>query len=201
MNEIEARRIHDLRKWARLCREYAAKPECYVETYLHTIKNEQERYCAAGLAIPAMYPDDTPHDEMWEEYTVEDDGTEIYQEKDDMTGTEATLGAETVQSMGLWPEFNPFADRVDRNLETGSHPDPELAQYSHPDQVWFPISEIQESDAIYHRGKGMAELDGVTYVSLYSLSDTGQQYWPDIARFLERHADLLEAEANSVEAT
>lgn len=189
-------RIQRLRKWARLNRELAANPDAYVKTYLHTIRNGQERYCSAGLAIPAMPPDNTPHEEMWEVHD-EQDNTTIYQEKDDLTGTETTLGAETVQALGLWPECNPFADR---ELEQGDHPDPELQKYSAPDQVWFPINEVQNPDQIYHNGKGMAELDGVLYVSLYTLSDTNQKYWLDIAGFLERHADLLEREMNPPEA-
>ena len=197
MNEIQARRIHDLRKWARLCREYAAQPEYYVETYLHTIEAGQERYCAAGLAIPAMHEDGTPHDAMWEVQNTEGLAT-IYQEADGLNGTETTLSAETVLSFGLYPDCNPFADLI---LDQGDNPDPELEQYSFPDQVWFPISEVRNPDPIFHRGKGIAELDGITYVSLYSLSDTGQRYWPDIARFLEQHADRLEADANTIEAT
>ena len=46
----------------------------------------------------------------------------------------------------------------------------------------MPIEMFQEPDEILNLDKGVAELDGQVYALMFSASDAGQKYWPDIAR-------------------
>lgn len=183
-----------LRRWATLLREHAANPAIYRKSLLHTIENRpgqppQERYCAVGLMIRASYPEGTPHDEIWIQTGNDGDHIAIYSE----TGSELEHypEPETVEKMGFPPESNPFALK-----EIGQeHPDPSLQQWSAPDLVFMPIEMFQEPDEILNLERGVAELDGQVFTLIFSASDAGQKYWPDIAAYAEQRAAQLEAQA------
>ena len=196
MNEYHLERANRLRRWARLLREKADDPNAYQKSLLHTIETRpgqppQERYCAAGLMEIAAYPEGTPHAEIWEQTDSEGDHIAIYSPKGN--GSETSSNMETLDSLGLWPECNPFAMR---ELEQGEeNADPALQQFSSPDLVFIPLDRIPDPTRILERDTGLADLDDNIYVYLGAVSDAGQQHWLDIAAFAEHRAGEIEAEA------
>ena len=194
MNEIRLKRANGLRRWAQMLRDKAEDPDVYQKSLLHTIETRpgqppQERYCASGLMEVAAHPEGTPHEEIWEQTDDEGEYKAVYSPK--WNGSETAPDAETVSSLGLWPECNPFALR---EMEQGDNPDPALQQHSFPDMVFIPLDQIEDPAAILERDKGLADLDDDIYVFLGAVSDAGQKHWLDIAAFAERRADEIEAE-------
>ena len=139
--------------------------------------------------IRAAYPEGTPHDEIWTHTGNDGDHIAIYSENG--SDLEHYPEPETVEKMGFPPESNPFALK---EIEPGD-PDPSLQQWSAPDLVFMPIEMFQEPDEILNLDKGVAELDGQVYALMFSASDAGQKYWPDIAAYAEQRAAELETQA------
>ena len=154
MNEIRLKRAIGLRRWAQMLRDKAEDPGVYQKSLLHTIETmpgqpPQERYCASGLLEVAAHPEGTPHEEIWEQTDDEGEYKAVYSPK--WNGSETAPDAETVFSLGLWPECNPFALR---EMEQGDNPDPALQQHSFPDMVFIPLDQIEDPAAILERDKG-----------------------------------------------
>ena len=196
MGAFRMEQARRLRRWAQMLRDKADDPDVYQISLLHTIEKKpgrppQKKYCAYGLMELAAHPEGTPHDEIWVQSGAGGAGVVVYAAT---RGTsEQYPASETVEEMGLYPECNPFAMK---ELELGEDELPaEIRDKSATDLVFMPIDEIADHETILRRGKGVASLDGRTYVHLAAVSDAGQKHWPDIAAFAERRAAEIEAEA------
>ena len=59
----------------------------------------------------------------------------------------------------------------------------------------MPIEMFHEPGEILNLDKCVAELDGQVFALIFSASDAGQKYWPDIAAYAELRAAELETQA------
>ena len=193
MSEYRKEQARKLRRWAGMLRDRAERQEGYQKSLMHTIEirpdgRRQERYCAYGLAEAAAQPAERPHDEIWEQSGARDGGRTLVFTPGRGT-SEHYPAPETLEELGIYPDWNPFAMKELANGE-----DPDGSGREAPDLVYLPAARLSRREEVLERGKGIESLDGVTYVHLSSVSDAGLEHWPDIAAFAEMRAAELEAE-------
>ena len=76
----------------------------------------------------------------------------------------------------------------------GEEPRPELSGLDRQDHVFIPAASLSAPEEFGAGKPGVIEVKGRLYVELAALSELGQRFRNDIARFLEGHAAWLEAQ-------
>ena len=180
------------RKWARRIRRDSADPESCERGRLHTRQILPEggslyRYCAYGYAVEAA-SGETGNDNAWERAGSEDI-------EDRLVYADAGLAvsrpnSETLDCFALWPVHNPAALMI----LAGEEPSRELSGLDGQDHVFIPAAALSAPEEFGAGKPGVIEVEGKLYVELAALSDAGQRFRNDIARFLENHAAWLEAQ-------